>query len=624
MRYQGLITNLTYLILYLSVVNLVTNTSLIINATILAGCGSSIYGICQAFGKDPIGWFDFGDRVSAIFGNPVFLAAYLAMTSPLAFSMAFKEKSKTKRWLYISGAIIIFCGLLFTRTRAGILAFFFAMGLICLFAQKKTLKNIAPTLLVFLIIFIASNFYQKTNITGRFTGEFFPQEKKEAKLEETFAAQSLGGSAGQRVMMWKGAVKIVKDYPLFGIGPETLHFVWPRYAPFEYMVRGQATGVDRAHNEILDVIITRGLVGLIIYIGMIFYLFFIVWRAKEKERLLLLGPFAAAIAYLIQNQFSFAEIVITSLFFSLLGIIDLPSTKKSLSIPLDKPYKKLIFASSAIFFGILLLVQAIPLYLADKAYYAASGRKDDVAITSYKKALALNPYERTYYGGLAGLYIDMAASNPAYYKDAIEILKKANKNIPEESNFYNILGVAYQREEAIFGIDRKKEVISAYKKATGLSPYFIDTWINLGNYALGKGLYDEAINSFKKALEIQPWREDCIENLKRLFLALGDRNEGISCFLDLAKINPESPQIHRMLAQLYYEKGDIEKFIKECKKTIDLDPKDTLMRKNLAMVYYQKKEYEKAISELNSLLEISPENQEAKYLLSLIGKRYTQ
>ncbi|MEK9149555.1 MAG: hypothetical protein AAB267_05855, partial [Candidatus Desantisbacteria bacterium] len=166
MRYQGLITNITYLILYLSFVNLVTNTSLLINAIILAGCGSSIYGICQAFGKDPIGWYDFGDRVSAIFGNPVFLAAYLAMVSPLAFSMAIKEKSKTKRWLYISSSILIFCGLLFTRTRAGILAVFFAIGLICFFSQKKILKNIAPTLSVFLLIFIASNFYQKTAIIG--------------------------------------------------------------------------------------------------------------------------------------------------------------------------------------------------------------------------------------------------------------------------------------------------------------------------------------------------------------------------------------------------------------------------------------------------------------------------
>lgn len=621
MRYQGLITSITYLIIYLSVINLTTNASLIINSAILAGCGSSIYGICQAFGKDPIGWYDFGNRVSAIFGNPVFLAAYLAMTSPLAFSMAIKEKRPSIRWLYILASILIFCGLLFTRTRAGIVAFFFAMGLICLFSHKKILKNMAPALLAFLLIFIASNFYPKTNIIGRFTGEFLHQKKTEGKLEETFASQSLGGSAGLRVLMWKGAVNIVKDYPLFGIGPETLQFIWPRYAPFEYMVNQQATGVDRVHNEILDVVITRGLVGLAIYIGLILYLFFIIYKAKEKEKFLLLGPLAAAFAYLIQNQFSFAEIVITSLFFSLLGIIDLLSTKKPFFIPLNKPYKKLIFTSVTIFFGILLLVQAIPLYLADKAYYAAEGRTDDVAITSYKKALSLNPYERTYYGRLAGLYIDLAASNPAYYKDAIEVLKGANKNIPDESNFYNILGVAYQREEAIFGIDRKKEVISAYKKATELSPYFIDTWINLGNYALGKGLYDEAIHSFRKALEIQPWREDCIENLKRLFLSLGDRSKGISCFLDLAKINPQSPQIHRMLAQLYYEKGDMEKFIDECKKTIDLDPKDVLMRKNLAMAYYQRKEYEKATLELNSLLKIDPENQEAKYLLSLISKR---
>jgi tetratricopeptide (TPR) repeat protein len=620
MRYQGLITNITYLILYLSIINLVTNTSLIINSGILGGCGSSIYGICQAFGKDPIGWFDFGNRVSAVFGNPVFLAAYLAMTSPLAFSMAIKENSKTKRWLYILASILIFCGLLFTRTRAGIIAFFFAMGLILFFSKKK-IKSITPILCAFLLIFIASNFSQKTNIMGRFISEFFVKEKREARLEETYASQSIGGSAGLRVLMWKGAINMVRDYPLFGIGPETLQFIWPRYAPFEYMVRQQATGVDRVHNEILDVVITRGLVGLVIYISLIFYLFFIIFKAKEKERLLLLGPFTGAIAYLVQNQFSFAEIVITSLFFSYIGIMDLFSTKKPFSIPLDKPYKKLIFTSSTIFFGILLLIQAIPLYLADKAYYQAEGKKDDAAITSYKKALDLNPYERTYYGGLAGLYIDLAASNPAYYKDAIEVLKKANKNIPDESNFYNIIGVAYQREEVAFGIDRKKEVVSAYKDAIRLSPYFIDTWINLGNYALGKGLYDEAVDAFKKALEIQPWREDCIENLKRLFLSLQDRDKGISCFSDLAKINPESPQIHRTLAQLYYEKTDIENFIKECKKTIELDPKDTLIRKNLAMVYYQRKEYEKAISEIDSLLKISPENQEAKYLLSLINKR---
>ncbi len=601
MRYQGLLTNISYFILYVFIINLVREKwiYLLINSAILSGCGSAFYGILQAYGKDPIGWAEFGNRVSACFGNPVFLAAYLAMLGPLSFSFVLFEKRKRK-WLYLFAFFLIFYGLLFTRTRAGIVAFFSSMAILLFFAGKNIFnKKVLYSLLLLFAIFLLSNLNPKTAILQRFTSEILSKPDKEASIQEKFATAPVGGSGGLRLLMWQGGLNLIKDHPLFGIGPETLQFIWPRYAPLKYMVNtGQTSGVDRVHNEILDVAITRGLFGLICYLFLITFLFYCAFKFKGKERIIYLGLTSAVLAYLIQNQFSFAEIVITPYFFIFLGIMDKMERQRYSLTP-----KKWLFAIISIVIIVFILFFPIKLYLADKAYY----QKD------YERAIRLNPYERVYYGSLAGFYIDKKD-----YKNAIFVLKKANKNIPDESNFYNILGVAYQREESIFSIDRTKEVISSYKKALELSPHFIDVKINLGNYYINKGKFKEAIECFKSALKVQPWQEGWIETLKNLHLTSGKRKDAIVDFKELSIINPDSYNIHKALAQLYYEDKNIPDFIKECKETIRINPKDILMRRNLVAIYIQIKDYDNALKEANTILSLFPSDPETLKLISLI------
>jgi len=607
MRYQGLITNIIYFILYLLIMNIIRENGiyLLINSAILAGCGSSLYGILQAYGKDPVGWYDFGNRVSACFGNPVFLAAYLAMLAPLSFSMFCFEKRKVK-WLYLMAFFIIFIGLLFTRTRAGIVAFFTSLGILLFFTGKKNIfnKRISYSILGIFVIFFLSNLNPKTAILQRFTSEILYKPKENASLQEKFSAAPVGGSGGLRLLMWQGGLNIIKDYPIFGIGPETLQFIWPRYAPFRYMVNvGQGSGVDRVHNEILDVAITRGIFGLILYLFLIGFLFYSAVKFKGKERIVYLGLFSGSLAYLIQNQFSFGELVITPYFFIFLGLMD-KMKKPSYSFPI----KKWVFAIISIPCIIFILTSSIRLYLADKAYYQKN----------LERAIRLNPYERVYYGALAGQYIDMASSNPEYYKNAISVLKKANKNIKDEANFYNILGVTYQREEKAFSVDRTSDVISSYKKALEKSPYFIDAKINLGNYLISKGRLKEASTYFKSALKVQPWQEAWIETLKSLHLTIGKRRDAIADFRELSLLNPDSYNIHKALAQLYYEDGNIDSFIKECKETIRINPQDILMRRNLVAIYIQRKDYKNAKAEAESILKLFPNDPEVIRLLSLI------
>lgn len=604
MRYQGLMTNIVYFILYLFIINIIREKGiyLLINASIIGGCGSSLYGILQAYGKDPIGWYDFGNRVSGCFGNPVFLAAYLAMLGPVSFSMFIFEKTKRK-YLYLFAFFLIFTGLLFTRTRAGIVAFFASLAIFLIFMGRENVfkKGIVYSLIALFGLFFLSNLNPKTAILQRFTSEVFNKPDEKAALSEKLAATPVGGSAGLRLLMWEGGLNIIKDYPFFGIGPETLQFIWPRYAPLKYMVTtGQGSGVDRVHNELLDVAITRGIIGLILYICLIGLLFYL--GLKFKGNVVYLGLFGGALAYLIQNQFSFAEIVITPYFFIFLGAMDKIENKRYGFT------MKALFAIIAIFIIILILFFSTKLYLADRAYY----QRD------YEKAIKLNPYERVYYGALAGFYMDKASSDPSYYKDAIFVLKMANKNIPLENNFYNILGVAYQREEASFSIDRTNEVIAAYKKALELNPYFIDAKINLGNYLINKGRLKEAIKCFKGALKVQPWQETWIETLKGLHLTLGKREDAISDFKELSLINPNSYNIHKALAQLYYEDKNIDGFIKECKETIRINPNDILMRRNLISIYIQMKDYENARKEAKEILSIFPSDPETLRLLSLI------
>ncbi|MEW6680581.1 MAG: O-antigen ligase family protein [bacterium] len=335
-RYEGLSTLMIYIILFYVTVNFINNRKLLkltINTAILAGVLTSIYGILQYYKVDPFRFELFeGFRVHSTTGNPAYLAAYLIMVLPLALSMYLLEEkkdshpSKKKRdkrtrekeflpylsmlrpWWYLISFVLIYICLFFTFTRGCILGFIGSMLLFGILSWRaKIIKN-KRRLWIFLGILIPMTAWLCVGpgkvVIQRFTSERVkevktqPEEKLQLKKEvqpkekplfkkipeeelvlpsepkEDTTKIEFAGSAGSRIRTWKIVLKMIADYPLLGVGPESMALVYPLYASF---------GFDRAHNDILDTAVTRGIIGLITYLWLLVSFAIFAYRCYKKS-----------------------------------------------------------------------------------------------------------------------------------------------------------------------------------------------------------------------------------------------------------------------------------------------------------------------------------------------------
>ncbi len=127
-----------------------------------------------------------------------------------------------------------------------------------------------------------------------------------------YASLSLtDASAANRLLAWGASARAISDRPIFGWGMENYRLGFDLYFPVE--IYRSLTGefwFDRAHNLIIDIGMTTGLVGLAAYLAFFSLVIgFLVrqWmRAKDRiDILLILG---LLLAYLLQGLFTFDTI----------------------------------------------------------------------------------------------------------------------------------------------------------------------------------------------------------------------------------------------------------------------------------------------------------------------------
>ena len=117
------------------------------------------------------------------------------------------------------------------------------------------------------------------------------------------------GYANSRWAIWGTTLSIIKDKPVFGVGPGNFREAYTVY-------RENRTGRDlsHAHNDILNAAAESGLPGagifLLMWLLVLLYLYNGYRRCPDGyQRGLLLGSLVASIVFLVMSQFeaSFAD-----------------------------------------------------------------------------------------------------------------------------------------------------------------------------------------------------------------------------------------------------------------------------------------------------------------------------
>jgi putative inorganic carbon (HCO3(-)) transporter len=391
----GLLSILTYIFLYYAIVTNLKKENIltILKVSLASGLVVALWGLPSHFGKDPTCllfrgtldvqcWTDAFKptiRIFSTLGQPAWMAAYLNILLPLCMAMfllmqpnkspdqKLKSKNQTakmsKEFYFMIGyfllALLFYLDLIFTGTRAGIIAFWFANALFwgALFYKRYLSPRVLLRyFLIFNLLFLLFNFLFGTSFAqlDRFTLPSLTAKSDQTTVSTTSqpntapnppAAPVGGTESGQiRQVVWQGAVDVWKANPLIGSGVETFAYSYFKHRPVAHNMTSEWDFLyNKAHNEYLNYLATTGIFGLGGYLAFIAFFLFITSKylltdtSRGKEWLLILALTTAFISILITNFFAFSVVIINMYLFLIPAFIFLlePSllTKKVFSLP---------------------------------------------------------------------------------------------------------------------------------------------------------------------------------------------------------------------------------------------------------------------------------------------------
>lgn len=262
--------------------------NLIINSMIVMGALASIPVIYQvlSFGITKVFLFDTPIRFGGFYSGVNALGMHLAFILPMAISKFIYIDLPKRNFRTLFFIFIICFALFFTFSRSAWLMAVVAISII-FFHQKKLRLVFLTALFLFVLLLL------------------FSPEFSEVILR-------LKQGISQRDILWRGAISIIKDYPLFGTGPGTFRYYIASYAPlvpwrWPVVNFGGIVGGD-SHNLFLTRGAEMGIIGmfLILYLFISYFRVYSSARAKAKIfdlEYALLGAVAIVVGALARSFF---------------------------------------------------------------------------------------------------------------------------------------------------------------------------------------------------------------------------------------------------------------------------------------------------------------------------------
>ena len=291
--------------------------------------------------------------------------------------------------------------------------------------------------------------------------------------------------------------------------------VFPRYETDLFRFKeGFHVKQDRCHNESHDVPVTKGLIAFAIYIFIIFtvYKYWInkLKHVGDEEKIFIVLTLAAMASYLIQNQFSFGVIAITSLFWVLWALVMNIDTNSSHAedervITLDSiPW--LYLAIVAVLYTLLVYI-SMQQFEADKYFKSAKTFMDykryNESFLDFKHSMDWFPIE----GGTVT-------------NNAIAFLNASFTVVPDEGRKLQI--------ESMKMLDYGKKI----------DPFNADNFHIASRIFFMWGDIGKALDNANKTLKIDPYYAEAYLTMAEVAERSGDMVKAQSYYAEAVRINP--------------------------------------------------------------------------------------
>lgn len=206
--------------------------------------------------------------VRPIFRNHVNYSAILVVFLPFIWALYSSTKERSYRVALIGALALFVVGVYFSYTRAAQLCLIISLGAYFIF--KFNMGKVAITA-SFIMAVIGVGLLTINNKYLDFAPNFektIAHTKFDNLIEATYKMEDI--STMERVYRWVAAKQMVEDKPILGFGPGSFYFHYKKYVlrSFETYVSDnpEKSGI---HNYYLMTLVEQGIIGLIIFLGLI-------------------------------------------------------------------------------------------------------------------------------------------------------------------------------------------------------------------------------------------------------------------------------------------------------------------------------------------------------------------
>ena len=482
-RNNGLLTYVALLIVLisLSVSKKIDVSVLTIKSMTVLGLIESAYGLMQIADMDPISWVRNDNVVILTLGNSNFASALLGLTAIATLTYILQNKTSfAQKFILIPSYCFQFYLVFKSDALQGLIILVFGSAVVGLVYIRNT-PNIAirrifiPTSIMMFSIGLVSVF----GIFGKGPLANFISGNQSSLLD--------------RYYHWVSAIKMMNDNFFFGVGLDAFGEFYRQYRVSESIrLRGIAdVGTNNAHNVFLQLGATGGVLLLLSYIMLTF---FILWRAFKalkncKDKVLVGGLLGIWLAYQIQALVSIDQIGLAVWGWISAGcLISLSYVNNNENVPKKIDVTKLderstkrkpkfdLLKGSAFIIGILPLIWTTPLLVNS---FTLKSHIDELVqsrtdIELHQNSVDLYKFSRS-----------LAAPEPRIF--VFDFLIKANE------------------------IDLALELS---KETTKKFPQNFSAWDQLARFHETTGSKQLAINAREKTVELDPLNQEIANLLK--------------------------------------------------------------------------------------------------------------
>lgn len=280
-------------------------------------------------------------------------------------------------------------------------------------------------------------------------------------IQERVSSMSGSSTARERIIMMEDSLKMSADSPIIGFGGDAWEVTYKKYQQLPYQA-------NKIHNDYLEFVIDIGWLGLIAFIVIFSYLYYLIIQnlRNRKNNMIYAATILSSMAILLHSfidfNFSFATIWFILLWLLVMGIVDKPSQSRVTPPSKNKNHYYKIGLYGYFILLIISIVFSYRFMQAEQAFQEAKNTNElHTKLSLYEEAVSKNPYHSQILYGLGNTSIQISdyVDKEEYMKYVEDISREMTELEPNNSR------ILYQSGLLLDGIGKKEEAIQRYVDA---------------------------------------------------------------------------------------------------------------------------------------------------------------